>query len=537
MNRARSALPAWFAWAIVSRLTVWLAVSFGDTAAAQQRPARDQSAARSAADKSAQRKQDRSGEADETRRFSGRVVQPDGKPAPGAQVFFIRSGPGYLIDLKATTVSDGDFDFSVPALARFGAASLRIKAVKSGFGPAWIDPETLKLSTDLRLTLATDDLPIEGRIVNLEGRPVVGAAVRIVAIETFANDDPQPYLRVLKTNDMRASNYRFTSWLMFGSRVTLRREAPAALTNERGGFRFSGIGRHRRAVLVISGDAIADTTIHVLTDPFDGMLNGTPPRFTKATYGARFTHYVRPSRPVVGTVTDAKTGRPIEGVRVNHFDGFSETTTDVSGRFELRGCAKEDKYQLGASLPNQSSYIDGSLTALDTPGLGPLEVQLHVYRAIPLSGRVIDRSNSKPVSAEVMYWPLYPSTHIEKGMSSTAFGIGPFSQEPTNTDGTFSLGILPGPGAVVVRMSARDDFEPARVDADAFFKHEGVRYGRADMKGPIKDSLVIAAGIGGSSAMPQSQFQGIALLNVPETATQLTQNIAVRSKTKSGVER
>src|ERR1700733_6552484 len=436
MNRARSALPAWFAWAIVSRLTVWLAVSFGDTAAAQQRPARDQSAARSAADKSAQRKQDRSGEADETRRFSGRVVQPDGKPAPGAQVFFIRSGPGYLIDLKATTVSDGDFDFSVPALARFGAASLRIKAVKSGFGPAWIDPETLKLSTDLRLTLATDDLPI-------------------------------------KTNEMRASNYRFTSWLMFGSRVTLRREAPAAFTHARGGCRLSGIGRHRRAVLVISGDAIADTTIHVLTDPFDGMLNGTPPRFTKATYGARFTHYVRPSRPVVGTVTDAKTGRPIEGVRVNHFDGFSETTTDVSGRFELRGCAKEDKYQLGASLPNQSSYIDGSLTALDTPGLGPLEVQLHVYRAIPLSGRVIDRSNSKPVSAEVMYWPLYPSTHIEKGMSSTVFGIGPFSQAPTNTDGTFSLGILPGPGAVVVRMSARDDFEPARVDADAFFKHEG----------------------------------------------------------------
>ncbi len=455
-------------------------------------------------------------------------------PASGAQVFFIRSGPQDSVELKATTGGEGNFDFSIPADARIGAVRLWIVAAKSGFGPAWIDPETLKLSTDLRLTLATDDLPIEGRIVNLEGRPVARATVRVVSLFSPLNDDLQPYLEVLKTNDARASNYRFDSWLMLWNRLTVLPQLPSVLTDARGVFRLTGVGRHRRAVLVITGDAIADTTIHVLTDPFDGMLNGTPPRFTKATYGARFTHYVRPSRPVVGIVTDAKTGQPIAGARVNHFDGLSETTTDAAGRFELRGCAKEDKYQLGASLRNQSSYIDGSLTALDTPGLGPLEVQLHVYRAIPLSGRVIDRSNSKPVSAEVMYWPLYPSTHIEKGMSSTAFGIGPFSQAPTNTDGTFSLGILPGPGAVVVRMSARDDFESAHVDAEAFFKHEGVRYGRADMKGPIKDSLVIAAGIGGSSAMPQSQFQGIALLNVPETATQLTQNIAVRSKAKSG---
>lgn len=204
----------------------------------------------------------------------------------------------------------------------------------------------------------------------------------------------------------------------------------------------------------------------------------------------------------------------------------------------MRGCAKEDQYRLYASATHQLSYIDGSLTALDTPGLAPLEVQVHVYPAIPLSGRVIDQAAGKPVPAEVSYWPLYPNTHIVKGMSGTAVnGVGAFSQSLTKGDGTFCLGVLPGPGAIVVRMSARDDFEPARVDTDAFFRHEGVRYGRADMKGPIKDSLVIAAGIGGSSAMPQSQFQGIAVLNVPETATQLMQNIDVRSKAKSGVER
>jgi hypothetical protein len=201
----------------------------------------------------------------------------------------------------------------------------------------------------------------------------------------------------------------------------------------------------------------------------------------------------------------------------------------------LRGCAKADQYRLYATAPHQSSYIDGSLTALDTPGLGPLQVQIRVYPAIPFSGRVIDQSTGKPVSAEVSYWPLYPNTHIVKGMSGTAAnGVGAFSQALTNSDGTFSIGVLPGPGAVVVRTSARDGFEPAHVDAEAFFERAGVRYGRGDMQGRTKDRLVIAAGINGWSAISQLQFQGMALLNVPETATQLTQNIDVRSKTKSG---
>jgi hypothetical protein len=120
-------------------------------------------------------------------------------------------------------------------------------------------------------------------------------------------------------------------------------------------------------------------------------------------------------------------------------------------------------------------------------------------------------------------------------MSSTGIdGVGAFSQSVTKSDGTFSLGVLPGPGVVVVRISAGDDFEPAHVDVEAFFQHAGVRYGRADMKGPFKDHLVIAAGIDSWSPMTQSQFRGVALLNVSETATQLTQNIDVRSKAKAG---
>jgi hypothetical protein len=379
------------------------------------------------------------------------------------------------------------------------------------------------------LRLVADDLPVEGRILNLEGRPVVGATVRVTGIDTFANDNPQPYLELLKTDEMKASNFQFPSWL---------REIPQALsarTDERGRFRLVGIGRHRHALLMISGNAIADTPIQVLTDPVEGTFNAPQTKyFADPVHGPQFTHHVRPSRPIVGTVTDAKTGRPLAGARVSQLGGVSRAVTDASGRFELQGCAKADEYRLYASAPQgQSTYFTGSLTARDRPGLEPIDVQLHLYPAIPLAGRVIDAVTGKPVPAEVSYWPVARNAYVVKEMAGTAIrASGPFSTSFTKPDGSFALGVLPGPGALVVSIPGKGEFEPAHVDAAKFFRQQGVRYDSDRGEGQAQDYLMIAVAKDAIAATPQSQFQGIALLNVPETAKQLTQNIDVRSKAK-----
>ncbi len=212
-------------------------------------------------------------------------------------------------------------------------------------------------------------------------------------------------------------------------------------------------------------------------------------------------------------------------------DGYSETIADASGRFELQGCAKDKKYQLSAGFSLQpSTYIAGYFDIDDTSGLGPLQVQLHVFPAIPLSGHVIDRVTGQPVSAQVFYWPVYPNTYVVRGMPVG----GACSETLTKRDGSFSVCVLPGPGALLVRAAARARFEPAWVDAPAFFASQKVRYGTADIGGTTKDSLFAAAGPGGIAALSQSQYQGIVLLNVPETTQRLTQDIDVRSKTKSG---
>jgi hypothetical protein len=395
-------------------------------------------------------------------RFSGTAVQPDGRPVSGAHVVFGRVDLTDVVELKATTDDRGRFDFSIPADQIASPFGTRIVALKPGFGPAWLDPDTQQNFTNIRLRLALDDAPIEGRILTLEGGPVVGGTVRAVGIQLFLNDDPQPYLAVLKSSDTRATNYRVLSWLRlvpFDDRSASARSlftnpdaehpaVPTARTDERGVFRLTGIGRHRRALLVVSGNAIANTTIEVLTDPFEGLLNGQPPRFAKPTYGSRFVHHVRPSRPIVGTVADARTGRPIPKALVRQLDGYSETIADASGRFELQGCAKDKKYQLSAEFSLQpSTYIAGYFDIDNTSGLGPLQVQLHVFPAIPLSGHVIDRVTGQPVSAQVFYWPVYPNTHVVRGMPVG----GACSETLTKRDGSFSVCVLPGPGALLVR--------------------------------------------------------------------------------------
>jgi beta-lactamase regulating signal transducer with metallopeptidase domain len=465
-------------------------------------------------------------------RISGRVVGPDGKRVSGARIFIVRFWDfmGKGSELKATSSSDGHFDFDLQPDSFFGAFALQVVAVKPGYGPGWIDIAPSAASSDLTLTLAADDVPVEGRVVNLEGRPVAGATVELVRIRAFPKDDPGPYIELLKNDPMRASNYPFLSQVDHPPGIDSLR------TDDRGFVRFAGIGRHRLAELAVSGDGIADTKFQVLTDPPSAAFNHSEQTLEgEPVYGAQFVHHVRPSRLIVGTVTEFGSDRPIAGAHVSQFNGLSRATTDAKGRFELRGCAKTDRYRLCASAPRGEALLSGAATIPGTPGLGPLEVQLHVYPAIPVKGRVIDQATGKPIPADVAYWPLYPNPQIVTGMCGTAINAcGAFSQSFTQPNGDFALVALPGPGAVVVRVAGKQDFEPVLVDAATFFAKEGVPYAGADGKGNWKDSLAVAIAKTSLGAVPQSNFQGIALLNVSESAKQLTQNISVRSKSGSG---
>ena len=134
--------------------------------------------------------------------YKGVVVDPAGKPVAGAKVYLLFApgpeGP------RATTGSDGRFAFT--AAGRPPAPTPRVGAEAEGFAMGgaskgfatgdFLDgpPDD---GRDLTVKLVADQT-VEGRVVDLEGRPVAGATVRVEYLFVPKNGDIGPYLRALR---------------------------------------------------------------------------------------------------------------------------------------------------------------------------------------------------------------------------------------------------------------------------------------------------------------------------------------------------
>ena len=62
-----------------------------------------------------------------------------------------------------------------------GFGDIQVIASAEGFGPAWTGLAEIKGEIELRLV--PDDIPIEGRLLTLEGRPIAGITVRTLTVE------------------------------------------------------------------------------------------------------------------------------------------------------------------------------------------------------------------------------------------------------------------------------------------------------------------------------------------------------------------
>jgi RNA polymerase sigma factor (sigma-70 family) len=382
----------------------------------------------------------------------GRVLDPDGQPVTGAKLVFVYG----LVEqapekVRATSSPDGRFHFTVgksfqdPLLENPWDHTF-VVAVAEGYGFAWarVRPDT---PGELTLRLVKDDLPIQGRVIDLQGKPVAGATVRIEP-DLFVppRGDLAEWLKALQANKRDAD----LTGLHSTAFATL---FPPVQTGADGRFQIKGIGRERVVCLRAEGPTIATQQVRAMTRP--------PATTRSAPQGAPFDLLVMPTRPVVGVVRDKDTGKPLAGVTVRSHDwlGLVRTTTDKDGRYRLVGLPKGPGNKLIASggygywaPANDLPYLAAIREVGDTPGLEPITIDVALKRGVWVKGRILDKATGKPMVGGFDYFcfedhPLADELPLPLGVPGGW----------TRKDGSFRTVALPGRGLIAVR-AYKDDY-------------------------------------------------------------------------------
>ncbi len=415
------------------------------------RAAQDRTFAEAPAAPSPQSPPARSANKEQAIDLQGRVLDPDGKPVAGARLL-LSSWSEDKDDPKvsATARDDGRFHLSVPGgEIRRGA---KLVALARNLGPDWVWIDGSKSADNITLRLVPDDIPIAGRVLDLEGQPVSGASVRISWVDEV---DLKPWLADPKPVDL------------FGHKTKNIRPAaldvPISVTTDKDGrFRLTGFGRDRIVHLRIRGAGIENNDIEVMART--GNLHGLRLE-SRTVYASGSTIVVRPSKPIVGTIRDKKTGKPIAGIQVIHPDGnydWARATTDDKGHYRLEGVGKQKAYSVAAGgLP----YFNlTKMNIADTPGLESITVDFTLERGVVVRGKLLDKVTGQPIRGRVGYLALPDNPNLK---DFADLGKPQFiASDPgrTKDDGSFTVLAIPGPG--VLNATADDDLHYLRTETE-----------------------------------------------------------------------
>lgn len=432
-----------------------------------------------------------------TLEYRGRVIAPDGTPVEGAKIFAVYwvqgSSPSANVKPRAITDADGMFhfsetddDFEPDADVQYQVYSL--VAVADGFG------FTHGLSTVFEtsgralqllpvrqrefftafiskqkpvLQLVPDDVPITGRIVNIDGRPVKGARVRVDRVWHNTENNLDTWEQAAKKKEADFYSLRnFTPESHNGPQMPS--VIPDVHTDADGYFTLRGIGQERVAKLLVSGPGIEARMISARTRQGEKIvvphswkdktsqrgINSLP---KEIYFPAKFTHIVSDSIPVVGRITDAETGKPISGALVSAgpfvtFTGGGKNhindTTDADGHYRLEGLPpikKKRQERIYVHPPTDTTYLPVTVeipAQTDQPQVIP---EIKLTKGVWIRGQAVDDRTGKPVRGLVKYYAF--NTKKTSTTNHFVFLYNVFERR-TDREGHFEIPVLPGKGIV-----------------------------------------------------------------------------------------
>jgi protocatechuate 3,4-dioxygenase beta subunit len=321
-----------------------------------------------------------------------------------------------------------------------------------GFGLDWAQLKVDETPRELTLKLGVD-VPVRGRILDSEGRPVAG--VRILGVSLFANSAESLDGYLATWRDVADEAY---SNLDRRLEIPVSSLVPTRTTDQDGRFEIRGLGHERVALVRISATQIAESGIQaVLRKDFD-------PRPLNAEVARRWPQMLRPGQPallfaptfdfvgesartVEGTVREEGTGRPVADALVRGdggYAGYIASFTDAQGKYQLVGMAQsKSRYRISVDPQGETSMLSRTLPVANDRQAGPLKVDVELARGAVITGRVVDRGTGQGVPAYLRVVALpenpYPDKPLYQGYDKGFF------DPPRSADGTFRVVTVPGP--------------------------------------------------------------------------------------------
>jgi RNA polymerase sigma factor (sigma-70 family) len=461
--------------------------------------------------------------------IAGRVLGPDGEPLPAAKIYvrhshwFDRGEESRAVEQPTTAGPDGRFRIDLDSSksdAPIGDGppwhAAMIAAVAPGYGPAWITAgEAVQGGADLRLV--RDDLPIRGRVLDSQARPVAGAAVRVESLALTRDGVDLDALLAsgkLDWDGMRVPTIRQPIW----SAPTWIGRDGSVTTDADGRFELTGLGRDRAALLRIEGRGTEHGRIAVLdrasrgsrrvpgqsSSTFDSV-NG---EMGLGLYASSFEHVVGPGKPIAGVVKLKGTGRPLAGVTVaaqvpGRVWSVVMAKTDERGHFRLDGLPKSPTYQVDVRPDPGAPYLGRNpQTVSDTEGLKAIEMTFELSRGVAVQGRLIDRQTGRAVPCEwTVYFPMPNNPHR-----------GSIHGTSSDADHPFRITVPPGGGMIAVKAFGNS------------LPYPGARLVPAD-----KGKLQIKGEDGSEFGIPLSIYHAYRLVDYAEGTESATLDLEVTS--------
>jgi RNA polymerase sigma factor (sigma-70 family) len=372
----------------------------------------------------------------------GQVLDPDGKPVANAEISIrhrteFGSTPISPVvtgqqGLVAVSDSHGRFQFELDkASSNWPYGDLPpwhkalISATAPGFGLAWVEAGSLANGGEATLRLVRDDVPIRGRVLDTQGRPVAGVTVRLGRVRLIKDGvDLDAMLATSDVDDARISaSYGYDEAVWPGGQNTWTSDAE-------GRFEVRGIGRDRIGLLFFRGPGLADGKLYVMARPaktpskprIRAVRDSTVKSFTgpMRLVGATFEHVAGPTKPIDGVVRFQGTGKPAGSVPVHGQESTTGTSvsarTDAEGRFRLVGLPKSREYTVYAwARTGIDPFLGARISVADTAGLKPIETSLELPRGVIVTGRLVDDATGESVPAGPAVFCKLPSNPHNEG--------------------------------------------------------------------------------------------------------------------------